>query len=59
MLALRGVSFKYANPDADMHPAGTLSESIAQEVEPLFPSWVGHDQNGYLTVGPQGFKAFP
>jgi hypothetical protein len=57
LLALRGVTFEYAQPDANMHPAGTFTGFIAQEVQPAFPSWIGHDAQGYLTVGPQGFEA--
>ena len=40
-----------------MHPDGTFTGFVAQEVEPIFPSWIGHDAEGYLTVGPQGFEA--
>jgi hypothetical protein len=57
MLALKGVTFEYAHPDNGMHPSGTFSGFIAQEVEKVFPSWIGHDNDGYLTVGPQGFEA--
>jgi hypothetical protein len=57
LLALRGVTFEYAQHDDAMHPAGTFTGFIAQEVQPKFPEWIGHDENGYLTVGPQGFEA--
>jgi hypothetical protein len=57
LLALKGVTFEYAHPDGAMHPAGKFSGFIAQDVEKVFPSWIGHDENGYLTVGPQGFEA--
>ena len=57
MLALKGVTFEYAHPDSEMHPAGTFSGFIAQDVEKVFPNWIGHDNDGYLTVGPQGFEA--
>jgi len=57
LLALRGVTFEYAQHDDGMHPAGTFTGFIAQEVQPTFPEWIGHDENGYLTVGPQGFEA--
>ena len=57
LLALRGVTFEYAQPDASMHPAGTFTGFIAQEVQRTFPNWIGHDAQGYLTVGPQGFEA--
>jgi hypothetical protein len=57
LLALRGVTFEYAQHDGEMHPPGTFTGFIAQEVAPTFPNWVGHDEAGYLTVGPQGFEA--
>ena len=57
LLARCSVTFEYAHPDNSMHPIGTFTGFIAQEVEPAFPNWIGHDQNGYLTVGPQGFEA--
>ena len=57
LLALRGVTFEYKKQDSAMHPLGSFTGFIAQEVEPLFPRWIGHDPDGYLTVGPQGFEA--
>ncbi len=57
LLALRGVTFEYARHDDAMHPPGTFTGFIAQEVQPTFPEWIGHDENGFLTVGPQGFEA--
>jgi len=57
ILALRGVTFEYAHPDDGMHPAGTFTGFVAQEVEKVFPNWIGHDRDGYLTVGPTGFEA--
>jgi hypothetical protein len=57
MLELKGVTFEYSHPDGGMHPEGTFSGFIAQDVEKVFPNWIGHDNDGYLTVGPQGFEA--
>jgi hypothetical protein len=57
LLALRGVTFEYTKHDDSMHPSGTFTGFIAQEVQPTFPNWIGHDEQGYLTVGPQGFEA--
>src|SRR5581483_2690544 len=57
LLALHGVTFEYSHPDGAMHPAGTFTGFIAQDVQPTFPNWIGHDAQGYLTVGPQGFEA--
>jgi len=57
LLALRGVTFEYTHPDHGMHPVGTFTGFIAQEVEPNFPNWIDRDEKGYMTVGPQGFEA--
>lgn len=57
LLELKGVSFEYSHPDGGMHPEGRFSGFIAQDVEKVFPNWIGHDNDGYLTVGPQGFEA--
>jgi hypothetical protein len=40
LLALRGVSFEYAQPDATLRPPGVHIGFIAQEVQPVFPRWV-------------------
>jgi len=56
LLQLRGVTFEYKNPDG-LHPAGIRTGFIAQEVQDVFPDWVGHSTDGYLTVGPHGFEA--
>lgn len=57
LLQLRGVSFKYINPDNGLHPTGRHTGFIAQEVQQVFPDWVGQTPDGYLSVGPQGFEA--
>jgi hypothetical protein len=57
VLQLRGVTFEYANPDQGLHPAGRHTGFIAQEVQQVFPDWVGSTPDGYLTVGPNGFEA--
>lgn len=57
LLALHGVTFEYARHDGSMHPPGTFTGFIAQEVQATFPDWIGRDEHGYLTVGPQGFEA--
>jgi trimeric autotransporter adhesin len=57
LLSLRGVTFRYINPDAAKRPAGVHDGLIAQEVAKIFPSWVNTDSEGYLTVGSQGFEA--
>ncbi len=57
LLQLHGVSFEYREPDPAWRPAGRHIGFLAQEVQPLFPDWVGQDEQGYLTVGSQGFEA--
>ena len=57
MLELQGVSFEYREPDPARRPAGRHIGFLAQQVQPLFPSWVGTDDQGFLTVGSQGFEA--
>jgi hypothetical protein len=57
LLHLRGVTFEYANPDHGLHPAGRHTGFIAQEVQEVFPEWIGDTPDGYLTVGPKGFEA--
>ena len=57
MLRLHGVSFEYREPDPARRPAGRHIGFLAQDVQPLFPDWVGQDEQGYLTVGSQGFEA--
>ena len=57
LLQLRGVSFEYLRPDDGMHPAGRHDGFIAQEVQRVFPEWVGTTPDGYLAVGPSGFEA--
>ena len=57
ILQLRGVTFEYSSPDAYLHPAGRHTGFIAQEVQQVFPDWVGSTPDGYLTVGPNGFEA--
>lgn len=57
LLRLRGVTFRYTDPDPLKRPAGTHNGLIAQEVAKVFPAWVSEDKDGYLSVGSQGFEA--
>jgi hypothetical protein len=57
LLALDGVRFHYTNPDPLRRPAGEQIGFVAQQVAEVFPGWVGTDDEGFLTVGPQGFEA--
>jgi hypothetical protein len=57
LMELRGVTFRYTDPDEAGRPAGIHNGLIAQEVQQAFPQWVGTDSDGNLTVGSQGFEA--
>lgn len=57
LLALRGVSFEYAQPDDKLMPAGQQVGFVAQEVETVFPDWVDEAENGYKFVTVKGFEA--
>lgn len=57
LLQLRGVTFEYVRPDEQLHPTGRHTGFIAQQVQQVFPEWVGNTPDGYLTVGPKGFEA--
>lgn len=57
LLALRGVNFRYRD-DAPKNLVATGPQIgfIAQELEQLFPQWIG-EAEGYKTVGIKGFEA--
>lgn len=59
LLALRGISYEY-RPETtpkSMYLPGRLIGFIAQDVENTFPQWIGRTEDGYRTVGTQGFEA--
>lgn len=57
MLKLHGVTYQWKEPEKFGNMAGNYMGLIGQEVEKVFPEWVGTDKDGYknLTVG--GFEA--
>jgi hypothetical protein len=57
LLRLRGVSFEWNKPEEQGYPTGTQMGLLAQEVEEVFPEWVGTDPNGYKTLTVTGFEA--
>ncbi|MDW8479861.1 MAG: tail fiber domain-containing protein [Xanthomonadales bacterium] len=59
LLALRGVSFEYRREvtPAGMYLPGRRVGFLAEEVERVFPEWVGETEEGWKTVGVQGFEA--
>lgn len=57
LLCLRGVTFEYIDPKAVNELPGQRIGMIAQEVERVFPDWVGERKDGYKTVTYRGFEA--
>jgi hypothetical protein len=57
LLALRGVSFQYIDPDSINELPGQRIGMIAQEVEHVFPDWVDTRDDGYKTITFRGFEA--
>ncbi|MFH1767957.1 MAG: tail fiber domain-containing protein, partial [Candidatus Omnitrophota bacterium] len=57
MLKLRGVTYQWKNPQEHGNMTGTYMSMVAQEVEEIFPEWIGTDSKGYKTLGFIGFEA--
>ena len=57
MLGLRGVEYEWIDPERAAMLPGVQMGMIAQEVEEVFPQWVGTDQNGYKDLTFRGFEA--
>jgi hypothetical protein len=57
LLALRGVTFEYVDPDAVGERPGRRIGMIAQEVERVFPDWVEDGPDGWKRLAPSGFEA--
>lgn len=58
LLNLQGVSYEYRDDvDFGNYSAGRKTGFIAQEVERVFPEWVGNDAKGYRQLTIQGFEA--
>ena len=57
LLSLQGVTFEYKDPRHKLGLPGRQMGVIAQQVETVFPQWVGHDQEGYKVVTVHGFEA--
>jgi hypothetical protein len=57
LLQLRGVTYEWIEPEKQGNMTGPQIGMIAQEVEKVFPEWVGRDANGYRTLTPRGFEA--
>ena len=57
LLALRGVTFEYKDPAAIGELPGQRVGFIAQEVEQVFPDWVGEKDDGMKFLTVRGFEA--
>jgi hypothetical protein len=57
LLRLRGVTFEWKDPAKHGNLTGTQIGMIAQQVEEVFPEWVGTDTEGYKTLTYRGFEA--
>jgi hypothetical protein len=57
LLKLRGVSYEWKNPESQGGLVGPQVGFLAQDVEPVFPDWVGLDSEGFKTLTIRGFEA--
>jgi len=57
LLALEGVTFRYRDPEMAMGATGVRTGFVAQQVETVFPEWVGENAKGIKYVSPSGFEA--
>jgi uncharacterized small protein (DUF1192 family) len=54
---LRGVTFEWIEPEKHGNQRGPQLGMIAQEVEAVFPEWVGTDADGSKYLSLRGFEA--
>jgi hypothetical protein len=57
LLRLRGVTYEWRDPEKHGNLRGPQIGMIAQQVEEVFPDWVGTDAEGYKTLTYRGFEA--
>jgi hypothetical protein len=57
VLAMRGVTYEWKDPAGHGNLVGTQIGMLAQDVEKVFPQWVGEDPQGYKTLTFRGFEA--
>jgi hypothetical protein len=57
LLKLRGVSYEWKNPENQGGLVGPQAGFLAQDVEAIFPDWVGIDNEGFKTLSIRGFEA--
>ena len=56
LLSVRGVTYRYIDPEAIHALDGTQLGVVAQEVEVAFPGWVDEGDDGYKRVTFRGFE---
>jgi hypothetical protein len=57
VLGLHGVTFEWLDPASAGGRRGIETGLIADEVERVFPQWVGRDPKGFKTLTVAGFEA--
>jgi hypothetical protein len=57
LLSLKGVTFEWKEPEKYGNLTGTQVGLVAQDVEKVFPDWVGTDSSGFKTVTVRGLEA--
>ena len=57
LLSLNGLSFKWKEPHKNGNQKGPQVGMVAQDVEKVFPDWVGVDSDGYKFLSIRGFEA--
>jgi hypothetical protein len=57
LLKLRGVSYEWKEPEKFGNQTGAQIGLVADEVEKVFPDWIGVDAEGYKTLTIRGFEA--
>jgi hypothetical protein len=57
LLQLKGVTFEWKDPAAHGDQTGTQRGFIAQDVERVFPGWVGKDKDGFKTLDTRQIEA--
>jgi hypothetical protein len=57
LLKLHGRTYEWNEPEKHGNLTGIQMGLIAQEVENVFPEWIGTDSDGYKTLSIRGFEA--
>ena len=57
LLQLKPISFEWKEPEKQGNLTGPQMGFLAQDVEAVFPEWVGVDPQGYKTLTIRGFEA--